>query len=159
MAYDFDAARKEYISTRITYADLAAKTGISAKRLRTVGAAEKWRAQRDKIRAQSGQKAAQNIINANAEVKTIVIDAAVKMAKKLTAYLDNYDLDGDGKIKPRDITAALRDIKELLDFKSERDIREQEARISKLIKDAEDKNDADKSVTLILGADAEELAK
>ncbi len=57
----------------------------------------------------------------------------------------------------RHLTSALKDIKDIKGFKSSADIREQEARIRNLEKQAE-KQDESNDVTVTIGSDAEEYS-
>ena len=55
-------------------------------------------------------------------------------------------------------TSALKDLKDIKGIKSDIDLREQEARIAKLQKDAQEEAQ-DKSITIVFGSDAEDYSE
>ena len=61
-------------------------------------------------------------------------------------------------IKPRDITGAIKDLEDALHVKSEADLREQEARIEKLRKEAQAEQDS-KDIKVIISADLDEYSE
>ena len=63
--------------------------------------------------------------------------------------------EGMGAQGIKQLTSALKDIKEVKGLKSEIDLREQEARIDKLRKDAMEEN-VDKTITVVMEGGIEE---
>ena len=61
-------------------------------------------------------------------------------------------------LKPRDITSAAKDIGEILHIKSDIDLKEQEARIANLRKQAES-GDTNKEINIIIAENAEDYSK
>lgn len=82
-----------------------------------------------------------------------IIDVADKLLRKIEDIIDNVDSSTGIK----DITTALKNIKEIKGFKSEADMREQEARIRNLERQAED-DDASKDVKVTIEGDLNEYS-
>ena len=81
-------------------------------------------------------------------------------------YKDAYDLINEYGIaqlislgvKPKDITGAIKELEDALHVKSAEDLREQEARIDKLRKEAEG-TQTDKEITVTIASDLEEYSQ
>ena len=142
---DWAKAKREYVTTGLTLREVAADNGISYSRIRKVAAKEKWQEQRNRQRTRAEQKTVEKTADLEAEARTILYRAALDMARRLAA-LTEEDMDMR-KWKPKDITGALRDCREILDVRSEKDLKEQDARIAKLEREAAQESE-NKSVTV-----------
>ncbi len=80
-------------------------------------------------------------------------DVADKLIAKMNATIDKLDVIDGQTIKH--FTSALKDLKDITGLKSDIDLKEQEARIAKLQKDAE-KEEKDNEITIIIGDDETE---
>ena len=105
------------------------------------------------MKAQAKQKADTKIVNAVsqkiADRSTKINDVADKLLDKITETIEAIGLDA---LSIKQLASALKDIKDIKGIKSDLDIREQEARIDKLRKDASDE-DGETSVTVVLEGD------
>lgn len=156
---DWKKVKTEYITTTISYRDLAKKHDIPFNTLQCRAKKEKWvelrQRHQDKIVAKSVEKAEENAI----DYKSAIYDLAYKVATQLNELTDNktiLELVRIG-IKPRDITGAIKDLEDALHIKSMADMREQEARIANLQKQAVD--DAPKEVMVHIKGDANDYSK
>lgn len=160
---DWQAIKAEYITTDTSYRKLAQKYGISHVQIGNVGRDEKWvelrRRHLDKTLAKSIEK-----IGTKQADKMARIDSLTdKLLTKLEKAVDELDLEiivikdktvtstgertEESKIARaggivdraglKQLTAALKDIKEVKMLKTELDRQEQEARIEKLRREAE----------------------
>ena len=62
-------------------------------------------------------------------------------------------------IKPRDITGAIKDLEDALHVKSEFDLKEQEARIAKLRKEAETESKEDMTIQVVIPKSVEDYSE
>lgn len=136
---DWKRIKAEYIRGGTSYRKLAEKYGVSFSTLRKVAAKEKWTELRNKAGAKADTKIVDSVSDQEADKATKIIDVADKLLDKINTLIDKVN-DTQGI---KHISSALRDIKEVKGFKSAADMREQEARIAKLQKEAEKVDDSD----------------
>ena len=79
----------------------------------------------------------------------IVTDKLLEKIERLVENLSEGDLIVDKK-GLKDLTGAIKDIKDIQSVKSSIDLQEQQARIDKLRKDAENKSDAPQAITITI---------
>lgn len=137
--------RTEYVTTSKSYTKIAEEHGIRYETVRQQGKKERWPEQRKKHRTKTAEMAIEKIERQKVrQVEELRSTASAILAKA-------NELIGSEIISPqslKSLSGVLRDVKEILDIKSDADLREQEARIKKLQKDAE--SDADKPVPTIV---------
>lgn len=142
---DWNAIKTEYITTSISYRKLAEKYGVPFITLSQRARKEKWaelrRKHNDRIITKTLEKAEAKAV----DYKSMLYDLAYKVAKQLVEMTDRTPLDKLALIgiKPRDITGAIKDLEDALHIKSESDLKEQEARIAKLRREAMVDNNED----------------
>lgn len=135
---DWKSIKAEYIAGGTSYRKLAEKHKVSFGTLRKVAAKEKWTELRNKALAKEDTKMAAEVGKKNAERAIKIIDVADKLLDKIEATVGMMDaLDTQGI---KQLTSALKDLRDIKGFKSDADMREQEARIAKLQRDAEASN-------------------
>lgn len=154
--YNWEKMKKEYITTDISYRDLAKKHHAPQSSLFKRGKKENW----GELRAQSRSREVAKGVEKSEEAKNFIYQIALSMAKSLSdiASKDAFTLAEVG-LKPRDITLAAKDVQDLLHIKSDIDVREQEARIANLRKQAEAAENQDKEITVTIAGDLEKYAK
>lgn len=134
MGIDWSAIKTEYITTDTSYRKLAQKYGVHHTIIGHRAKDEKWvelrRQHIDKTQAKTLEKISQQEANRAAKIHSV----ADKLLNKIEAIADS-----DKAISSKDIralTAAIRDLKEVQNVRSDADRREQEARIANLQKQA-----------------------
>lgn len=139
---DWTAARDEYIQGGVTYRQLAEKYRVPLRTLGKRAKAEDWVGLRQQVVDKSATLAADAAAQAKADMATRIYDSAGLMLDKVLDALQD-------DITPKEIralTAAVKDIREIVGIKSAGDQAEQEARIaalrSKADRDGDDKNAA-----------------
>lgn len=157
---DWQKIKTEYITTDISYRKLAEKYGLRYATLQQRATKEGWPELRDRHRANTVSKVVSKIGDSQAQ-KMVRIDTITgKLLDKLEQAVD--ELDSGGMVDRaglRQVTAALKDLKEIQMIKSELDRQEQEARIRKLQKEAQ-KEDADKEpIRVVLEGSMSEYAR
>lgn len=150
---DWKKIKAEYIAGGTSYRKLAEKYGVSFSTLRKVAAKENWTDLRNKCGTKRDTKLVDSISTREVEKATNIIDVADKLLVKITEVLDGITTTQD----IRQLTSALKDLRDIKGIKSEADMREQEARIAKLQKDAQEE-EQDKSITIVFGSEAEDYS-
>lgn len=157
---DWNKIKAEYISGGTSYRKLAKKyekDGVTFPILQKKARQEKW----TNLRKQAEDKGNTKIVNdiatkqANTGLKINVV--ANKLIAKLEASIEKLDVIDGGSLKS--YTSALKDLKEITNSKSDIDLREQEARIKKLEKEAEDNSSESKEITVIFNGDIDKYSK
>lgn len=85
-----------------------------------------------------------------------IIDVADKLLGKISELMDEIPLDTQSM---KHLTSALKDLKEIKGFKSDADMREQEARIRNLEKQAEADDKDDKEIKVVIEGSLENYSK
>lgn len=142
---DWKKIKAEYIAGGTSYRKLAEKYGVSFGSLRRVAEREEWTQKRTQVAHKADMKMIETISDDAAEKATNIIDVADKLLNKIAEVIDLVN-DTQGL---KHISSALKDIKDIKGVKSAADMREQEARIRNLEKQAEaDNTDNEIKVTI-----------
>lgn len=130
---DWKRIKAEYIAGGTSYRKLAEKYGVSFNTLKTRAKEEQWYELRQQKDHKTTIKIVESLSDKDAEKAVDIIGVADKLLEKISEML-NTDVYNTQNIK--NLTSALKDLKEIKGFKSEADAREQEARIKKLQREA-----------------------
>ena len=147
MNWDYTAIKAEYIADgKSSIRKLANKYGIPYGTLNKRACSEKWKAQKDRSGEKTVAKAIAKIEDGRASrmlrLQTVTDKVLNKIEKAVETMVDS-DPELINPLAFKQITGALKDIKEIQMLRSDIDIREQEARIRNLEKQA----DADDTVS------------
>lgn len=160
---DWEQIKLEYITTEISYRKLSQKYGVDVNTLNRRGRDGGWVALRKQYTNKVTAKTMEKMSTKKANQRARVNDLADKLMDKLEKAIDELDLktitvkekvtDGNEETTKeyqktqqggvvsrtglRQLTAALKDLKEVKDVMSELDKKEQEARIAMLKQKAE----------------------
>lgn len=150
---DWKAIKAEYIRGGTSYRKIAEKYGVSFNTLKTVAIREKWTDLRQQANNTATTKLVDKIGGQQASRSAKIIDVADKLLDKISETIDLMDVVTSQSLK--NFTSALKDLKDIKGIKSDIDLKEQEARIAKLIKEAqaEEKQDNEIKVTIECGLD------
>lgn len=150
---NWDRIRKDYIAGKGSYRELSAKYGVPLRTLADRAKAENW----VQLREQARDKAVTKTVDAVADSKSIagkkIYDAAIALIDKTMDGIQAIDPEQAKALKS--YSGVLRDLQEVLDLRPDLDIREQEARIEKLRRDAEKDTDAGTEIAIEIGEAAE----
>lgn len=136
---DWNQIKSEYIAGGTSYRKLADKyknDGVTLSALRRIAIKENWVGLREQAVIETNTKMIEDVSTKNASHAQKILDVADKLLDKISESLDNLPALTSQSIK--NFTSALKDLKEIKGIKSDADMREQEARIKKLMKDAEE---------------------
>lgn len=181
---DWRKIKTEYITGNASYRKLAEKHGVHYKAVSAKGKAEGWVELREQHRAKTITKSLEKISDQQADKMARIDGIADKLLDKLEQAVTELDMkittrkykeetettetttewreaEKGGivdRVGLRQITAALRDLKEIKMIQSELDRREQEARIANLQKQAQ-KDDNTDTITVVLEGDLKKYAQ
>jgi transposase len=143
---DWKKIKAEYIAGGTSYRKLAKKYDVSLTTLQRYATKEKWTDLRQQAEAKADTKIVNLVSEKQADRASKIIDVADMLLDKITVLAMFESIDTQGL---KHLTSALKDLKEIKGFKSDADMREQEARIAKLVKEAE-KDDADTNQEVVV---------
>lgn len=156
---DWLAVKTEYVTTAIGYRELSKKHRIRYKTLADRAKAEGWVEARHQYR-EKAITAAEDAMAAKHAVRAVKFQSvADRLLEKIEAMVDAEDA---GDMTPKDIralTAAMGDLKDIMDIRSKADTREQEARIANLERQARADVEKDQEVTVRLTGGLEDYAQ
>ncbi len=144
------AIRNDYLTSDISLRGLEKKYGISFSAIRNRCEREKWVEQRKEVSTQTAQKSLDLLSTHQAEEATKAFMVANKLLEKIERSVDAVDDADTGAIKQ--LTGAIKDLKEIGIFRADLDRAEQMARIKKLQKEAEEEQ-TDMDVTITFKGD------
>lgn len=158
---DWAKMKMEYISGGISYRALAAKYNVPFGTLRRVAYNEKWGELRTQAAAEAEQKIVDAAVSDIAKRATDIYSAADRLIDKIAAAIELLTPeDIIRKMKDiRSLTGALLDLKNIREIRSDADMREQEARIAKLQKDAAEDEEGREDIMVVLSDELEEFAQ
>lgn len=131
---DWKAIKTEYITTNISYRKLSEKYGLHFRTISDKAREERW----VELRKKQAEKTVTKTIEA-IEKKRIDRGARLaSVAEKLIAKVERL-IEEREELDPKDlknISGVLKDLKEVQMIRTDADLREQEARIEKLRREA-----------------------
>ena len=149
---DWKRIKAEYIAGGTSYRKLAEKHNVPFGTLRRIAKQEGWTQKRTQVEHKVDTGIVDTVSQREAKKAVDIIDVADKLLEQIKTIID--DCTSPQQLK--NITSALRDLKEIKGYKSEADMREQEARIAKLRKEAENDDDTTSEVEVIFKAGEED---
>lgn len=139
---DWQAIKTEYITTATSYRKLGEKYGIHYKVISERGKDEGWVELRSQHRDKTLSNTLDAISNKQVERAANLISVADKLLEKVKSLLDGDTEFLRDTQSMKHISGVLKDIKEIQMIRSDADMREQEARIANLRKQAERDEDS-----------------
>ena len=152
---DWTRIKTEYISGGKSLRELSEKYGVSFSTIQKKSMEEKWGNLRKKSRRKEEEKIIDSVSSKNAKKAVDLFDIADLLADKVREIAETVS-DPDSIKK---LTSAIKDIRDIKGIKSDADMREQEARIAKLRKEAEDDAPEDREVNVTFMGDIEQYSK
>lgn len=136
---DWNKIKTEYLTSDTSYRKLAQKYGVNAITIAKKASKEGWVSQRQQQANRTLSKTLTVVSNRQVNRAVRLQEVADKLLNKIEAAVDDYNMEVllVDRQSLRQITGALKDIKDIQMIRSEADLREQEARIAKLLKEAE----------------------
>lgn len=154
---DWNAIKTEYITDESTsYRKLAEKYGVPLGTIFKRAKRENWIGLRQQSQDKMVAKTVAKIENAQIDRLTRIHSITDKALDKLEYALENVDaLD---TYAFRQIVATIKDIKEIQMLKSATDLREQEARIAKLEREAQEEANENTEIRVVIEGSLEDYS-
>ena len=155
---DWNKLKAEYIAGGTSYRKLAEKyknEGVTFNNLKLVAGKEGWTSLREQAMNKATTKMVNEVAKDISKNAIKINDVADKLLDKIVTLLDEFDGIDSQSIKQ--LTSSLKDIKDIKGIKSDIDLREQEARIDKLRKDAMEEQ-TDKELEVVMDREVDEYA-
>ena len=148
---DWKRIKAEYIAGGTSYRKLAEKYNVPFGTLRRIAKQEEWTQKRTQVEHNVDTGIVDSVSQKETQKAVDSIDGADKRLDKIEELMpvvvDTQSL--------KQLTSALKDLKEIKGYKSDADMREQEARINKLRKEAEREDDTTAEIEVVFKAGAE----
>ena len=151
---DWKKIKAEYIAGGTSYRKLAEKHGVSRSKLQAIATREKWVDLQSQAQAKAESRIVEDISKQNAKIDKRFFSLVDKLMQKAEETIENTPVWSVNGIK--EMATALKYLKECKGVKSEADMREQEARIAKLQKEAEREDDTVNEIEIVFNAGPEE---
>ena len=153
---DWKKIKAEYIAGGTSYRKLAEKYGVPFGTLRRVAQREEWTQKRTQVEHKTDTKMMEQISDDAADKAVNIISVADKLLGKISELIEALPLDTQSM---KHLTSALKDLKEIKGFKTDADMREQEARIRNLERQAEADSKDDNEINVIIEGNLENYSK
>ena len=145
---DWKRIKAEYIAGGTSYRKLAEKYNVSPTTLTKVAGREGWVEARQQADIKKTSKIVDAVSDKEAKKAVDLYDIADLLAGKVREIAATVS-DPDSIKK---LTSAIKDLKDIKGIKSDADMREQEARINKLRKEAEREDDTTNEIEIVNSA-------
>jgi transposase-like protein len=145
---DWKRIKAEYIAGGTSYRKLAEKYGVSPTTLTKVAGREGWVEARQQADIKKTSKIVDAVSDKEAKKAVDLFDIADLLADKVREIATTVS-DPDSIKK---LTSAIKDLKDIKGIKSDADMREQEARINKLRREAEREDDTTNEIEIVFNA-------
>lgn len=153
---DWKKIKAEFIRGA-SYRILAEKYGVSFSSIQKRGAKEKWTDLRKKSSRKSDEKIVESVASQEAKRVDKVQSIADLLLEKISDGVKDGILIVDAQ-SIRQITASIKDLRDIKGMKSELDMQEQMARIDKLRKEAQAEQESS-AIQVIISGELEEYSK
>ena len=148
---DWQKIKTEYITTDTSYRKLGEKYGVGYSVIGEKARLEGWVEQREQFRNKTLTETMDAIKDQQVDRATNLIAVSDLLLTKVKSLLEtNAEVLSDTQ-SMKHISGVLKDIKEIQMIRSDADMREQEARIKKLQKEAE-QEDTNTEVVITFGS-------
>lgn len=154
---DIAEVKQEYITTDLSYRNLADKFGMSLSKISKAAKAENWPEERKQFRDKCNTKTLNRASNTIAKRRVRVLDAADRLLDKWESCLEKVPDDDVKGVKL--LAATLKDIKECSMINSKQDEKEQKLRIRAIEKQLAAQDDNKSHTITVLMQNSEEFAQ
>lgn len=147
---DWNKIKTEYITTDTSYRKLAEKHGISYQAICRRSKDEGWIYLREQHMNKTVTKTINRISEKQVDRASKLISVADLLLDRVKSIVEDHPEVLVQSQNLKNLSGVLKDIKEVQMIKSDADLREQEARIANLRKQAEKEENQNKDVTIVI---------
>jgi hypothetical protein len=147
---DWQKIKTEYITTNTSYRKLAEKYGVHYNAIANRSKQEGWISQRNQHCDRTMTNTLNAISNKQVDRATNLISVSDLLLAKVKSLLETDAGVLSDTQSMKHISGVLKDIKEIQMIRSDADMREQEARIRNLQKQAQKEENGSKDVTITI---------
>ena len=151
---DWTKIKAEYIAGGTSYRKLVDKYGVSRTTLQRKAKEENWIGLRSQAEAKTETRIVNDISRQNAKIDETYFRCVDKLMKKAEELIETTQIWQPTMLK--EMATTMKYLKECKGVKSEADMREQEARIAKLQREAEKEDDTVNEIEIVFNAGPEE---
>lgn len=156
---DWQKIKTEYITNPDTsYRELSQKYGVHYTNIAKRAKKEDWQQQRKQQANATQTKMIQAVERRKVDRSAKLMDVSDLLLQKIELLVEELDVMDASPKDIRSLSAAIKDIKEIQMIRSDADIREQEARIEKLRREAY-RDDQSGTITVRLPGGLEDYAQ
>lgn len=156
---DWQQIKTEYITNPDTsYRELSQKYGVHYTNIAKRAKKEDWQQLRKQQANATQTKMIQAVERRKVDRSAKLMDVSDLLLQKIESLVEELDVLDASPKDIRSLSAAIKDIKEIQMIRSDADIREQEARIDKLRREA-DRDDQSGTITVRLPGGLEDYAQ
>lgn len=156
---DWNKIKTEYITNPDTsYRELSQKYGVHYTNIAKRAKKEDWQQQRKQQANATQTKMIQAVERRKVDRAAKLMDVSDLLLQKIESLVEELDVMDASPKDIRSLSAAIKDIKEIQMIRSDADIREQEARIEKLRREAY-RDDQSGTITVRLPGGLEDYAQ
>jgi hypothetical protein len=154
---DWNQLKMEYLEGGTSYTRLADKYGLTRDAIAKHAQRDGWQALKKARYAETEREMVRRAAAQEVDRTERVWTAADLLLDRVVALMSGST--GNTARDLRDLSAALRDVRETLGLKTQRDIREQEAKIAKLEADARKDDGSDKVIRVVMDGSLDDFAQ
>lgn len=130
---DWERIKTEYVTTAVSYRELAKKYDIPLATIGKRGKKEQWTKKKEQHIDRAETMVLQAVERRKASSAGKIYDVSIKLLDKIA---ETADTDGLCAKDLRSLTAALKDLREIQGIRTPEELEEQRARIEKLKREA-----------------------
>ena len=156
---DWQKIKTEYITTDTSYRELSQKYGVHYTNIAKRAKKEDWQQLRQQQANTTQTKMIEAVERRKVDRAAKLLDVSDLLLQKVRERVEALDALEMGSQEFRHLSATIKDLKEIQMIRSDADIREQEARIRKLQKEAEEEDMANKEIKVTIDGDIEVYSK
>lgn len=154
---DWKKIKAEYVAGGVSYRQLSEKYGVSESSMRKKAAKEQWTELRNSVDTKNEQLLVDKIAEETVSIDEKYYKLVDKLMSKAEQVIEDMPIWQPSNLK--EMATALKYLKECKGVKSDLDIKEQQARIKKLEKEAAEQTNETQSVIVRLDGDIEKWSK
>lgn len=154
-AADWQKIKTEYITTQTSYRKLAKKYGVHYNAVANRAKQEGWVSQRDQYCVETVTKTVTAISEQQVERAAKLMGVSDQLLEMVKQAIIDGGIDTQGM---KHLSGVLKDIKEIQMIRSDGDLKEQEARIANLQRQAQRDDSKSGTVTVLLEGEMDSYA-